>query len=96
MKIKKKDLINLCRHIYLCGYNDGLNNKETNPQEEFNEEWESERDECIQDFIKDVKDNGYMCYGDYCGSKKHPQHKAEAIGKQAIVDRGFVEEGACI
>lgn len=94
MKIKKKDLVNLCRHIYLCGYN---SNSGIHVNGNLDQEWETDREGCIEDFIKDIKEEGFMCYNNSCGSKKHnlhtrneshETHRAKMVEK-TLADRGF-------
>lgn len=65
MEIDERDVMNLCRHAYLMGFNSGINT----PKGDLFDE--SERDEYLKMNMDDYKFAGFMSYGCDQGSKGH-------------------------
>lgn len=63
------DLLNMLRHAYLFGINDGVYaTRKDHKRPDLHFDSEEERDEALQSLIEDLKRQGGESYNQYCGS----------------------------
>lgn len=82
MEIDERDVMNLCRHAYLIGFNSGMNTMMPSNKEDLFDE--AERDEYLKMNMDDCKAAGFMSYGCDQGSQGHCPPGCTGLGPEEL------------